>query len=45
MGTCGGWCEGDPVAWRQFADLESMPSSLAAICRRCVAYETRGIRR
>jgi homoserine O-acetyltransferase len=43
MGTCGGWREGDPTAWRQFADLGPMDLELGGHLPQVrVAYETWG---
>lgn len=43
MSTCGGWCDGDPVGWRQFADLGPMPLELGGHLPQVrVAYETWG---
>lgn len=43
MGTSGGWREGDPVAWRRFADLGPMDLELGGHLPEVrVAYETWG---
>jgi homoserine O-acetyltransferase len=43
MSTSGGWRDGDPVAWRQFADLGAMDLELSGHLPEVrVAYETWG---
>lgn len=43
MSTCGGWREGDPVAWRQFADVGPMDLDLGGHLPQVrVAFETWG---